>query len=178
MDDSWEIHAFEANPACQLSKRALAFGLPVIPHECAVWTEDGFAAFRQEDFSRSNSGSPTDGVSNSNGWGSSIAALNAQHSGYEPEITIPCIDLSRFIRELPIPAEIICKLNVEGSEFPILHRMLLEGTIDRIAKLYIEFHQWVIPSETDDSVQELVDLIEKRGVIVDTAEIHLIPYSV
>jgi FkbM family methyltransferase len=177
IDRSWEIHAFEANPACHLAERVNRLDLHVTPHECAVWITDGVVAFYQENHQRSNSGSPTDGRSTIDGWGSSVAAVAAQHPGYEPEMMVPCIDFSRFIRELPDTAEIVCKLNVEGSEFPVLRRMLSERTIDRISKLYVEFHQWMIPSETDQSVHELVSLIKDRGVIVDLSEIYQIPYS-
>jgi FkbM family methyltransferase len=177
LDASWEIHAFEANPACGLLQRVKSWKLNVIPHECAVWISDGVVAFRQENHRRSDSGSPTDGRSDIDGWGSSVAAVDAQHPGYEPEIVVPCIDFSRFVQELPAPAEIVCKLNVEGSEFPVLRRMLAQGTIDRISKLYVEFHQWMIPSETDVTVEKLVNQIQDRGVIVDLSEVHLIPCS-
>ena len=80
-----------------------------------------------------------------------MADLDAIHPGYEHEIWVPCLDFSRFVRELPRQAEIVCKLNVEGSEFPVLRRMLAERTIDRISKLFIEFHQRMIPGETDES---------------------------
>jgi FkbM family methyltransferase len=174
IDSTWEIHAFEANPACQLLERLEKFPLPVIPHPYAVWISDGVIAFRQENHVISQSESPTDGRSNIDGWGSSVAALDAAHPGYQPEIMVPCLDFSRFVKELP-PAEIVCKLNVEGSEFPILRRMLSDGTIDRISKFYIEFHQWMIPTETDESVKELVSLVTRRGIIVDTNEIYDIP---
>ncbi len=178
IDSSWEIHAFEANPACQLMRRLDAFELTVIPHACALWISEGYVAFRQENHILSRSESPTDGQSNVDGWGSSVAATGAQHAGYEPEIMVPCIDFSRFVKELPSPAEIICKLNVEGSEFAILRRMLTEGTIDRISKLYVEFHPGMVGTETDESVRALVSQITRRGVIVDESEIYNIPYAV
>jgi FkbM family methyltransferase len=177
IDTSWEIHAFEANPACQLSRRIESFRLNIIPHACAVWISDGSVAFRQENHQLSDSGSPNDGASAVDGWGSSVAAVGAQHPGYETEVTVPCIDFSRFVKELPSPAKIICKLNVEGSEFAILRRMLCDGTIDRISKLYVEFHQGMVLTESDRSVNDLVRQIKSRGVIVDTSEIYEIPYS-
>ena len=111
------------------------------------------------------------------GWASSVAEVGALHPGYESEVIVPCIDFSRFVKELPSPAKIVCKLNVEGSEFAILRRMLSDGTIDRISKLYVEFHQGMVRTETDKSVSDLVREINSRGVIVDVTEIYKIPYS-
>jgi hypothetical protein len=106
-----------------------------------------------------------------------VAAVGARHAGYESEIIVPCVDFSRFVKDLPSPAEIVCKLNVEGSEFVILRRMLSDGSIDRISKLYVEFHQGMVPTETDKSVNDLINQIKSRGILIDVSEIYEIPYS-
>lgn len=156
--------------------RALEF--PVHAHDCAVWTSDGQVAFRQENHGNSGSGSPTDGVSLVDGWGSSVADTAAEHPGYESPITVASIDFSRFLRELPAAGEIVCKMNIEGSEFAVLRKLLSDGTIDRISKLYVEFHPDMVPGESGRSVSRLVRRITRRGVAVDTTEIFDIPYSV
>jgi len=177
IDSSWEIHAFEANPACQLLRRLEEFRLTVIPHPCAARISDGSVVFRQENHKLSHSGSPTGGESSVDGWGSLVAAVGVQPPGYESEIIVPCIDLSRFVKELPSPTEMVCKLDVEASEFVILRWMLSNGTIDRIPKLYVEFHQGMVGTETDESVNDLASQIRTLGVIVDVSEICEIPYS-
>src|SRR5208337_1180396 len=136
------------------------------------WINAGSVVLQQENHQISKSGSPTDGESAVDGWGSSVAAVAAQHPGYESQVTVPCIDFSQFVKDLPSSAKIVCKLNVEGSEFAILRRMLSEGTIDRIYKLYVEFHQGMVPTETDESVNDMVRQIKNRGVIVDISEIY------
>ena len=56
-------------------------------------------------------------------------------------ITVPCIDLSAYIRKLSASYDrIVLKLDVEGAEYDILEKMLSEKTIDLIDQLYCEFH--------------------------------------
>jgi FkbM family methyltransferase len=58
-----------------------------------------------------------------------------------PTITVPCIDLSGYIRKISREYDrIVLKLDVEGAEYDILERMLSEGTIGLIETLYCEFH--------------------------------------
>jgi len=58
-----------------------------------------------------------------------------------PKITVPCIDLSSFIKEQSrLYDHLVLKLDVEGAEYEILEKMLADKTINYISKLYAEFH--------------------------------------
>ena len=47
-------------------------------------------------------------------------------SGSHEIIRVPCFDFSAWLRSLPEHA--VVKVDVEGAEFPILERMVEEGT--------------------------------------------------
>lgn len=65
-----------------------------------------------------------------------------------PVMTVPCVDLSAFVREASGRYDrIVLKLDVEGAEYDILEKMLADGTIEHIEKLYCEFHDQKMPME-------------------------------
>ena len=74
-----------------------------------------------------------------------------------PMILTPCIDLSEFVmREAQHYEEIVLKLDVEGAEYAILNKMLKDGSVKHIKKLYAEFH-WNkinLPKEEHDALVE------------------------
>ncbi|MEO8499257.1 MAG: glycosyltransferase, partial [Planctomycetota bacterium] len=41
LDETWEIHSFEPNPACELARRLSNVDLPIQIHHAAVWVRDG-----------------------------------------------------------------------------------------------------------------------------------------
>jgi FkbM family methyltransferase len=164
INQSFEIHTFEANPSCIIEERVKRFPLKVNTHQKAVWIEDGFIFFNQENHKESQTGSPTDGYSDIDGWGSSIDGIGFTHPGYNTPIKVESIDFSRFIAELPKEANIICKMDIEGSEFIVLRHLIQSGTIQRINEIYIEFHERFMPHESKKSVQKITNDIIKLGV--------------
>jgi FkbM family methyltransferase len=168
INDTFEIHTFEANPECNINERIKQIPLNIIPYNKAVWIEDGFVHFNQEHHKKSQTGSPTDGYSDKDGWGSSIDGIGFNHPGYEEKIQIPSINFSNFVSKLPIDSYIICKMDIEGSEFSVLRHMIQENTINRISKIYVEFHERFIHNESEQSKQTIINDITKLGVEVHT----------
>lgn len=166
IDDSWELHTFEPNPACEVSRRLESFDLPVTLHAAAVWTHDGTTLFRQEDHSVSRSRSPSDGVSSIDGWASAVVDSGYFNRGHQPPIEVRCLDLSRFVEDLPHDALIVCKMDIEGSEYPVLRRMVDQGTIERLEELYVEFHAHSVAAESEESTNELKAQIRRAGVVL------------
>jgi FkbM family methyltransferase len=166
IDNSYEIHTFEANPACNIIERIKQIPLNIIPHTCAVWIEDGLIYFNQENHKSSNTGSPTDGYSDIDGWGSSIDGIGFNHGGYETKVEISSIDFSRFLSELPEDSNVICKMDIEGSEFKVLRHLIEQNTITKIKEIYIEFHERFMPEESVQSKEILVRQITDLGVKV------------
>ena len=57
------------------------------------------------------------------------------------EELVPCIDLSRWLSDNTAEGDyVIVNLDVEGAEYDIVDSLFESGMINRIRKLYIEFH--------------------------------------
>jgi FkbM family methyltransferase len=166
INDTFEIHTFEANPACNIEERIKQIPLNIIPYNKAVGVEDGYVYFNQENHQKSRTGSPTDGYSDIDGWGSSVDGIGFNHAGYDTKVQIPSIDFSKFVSELPENSNIICKMDIEGSEYSVLRHMIKEKTISKIKELYVEFHERFIEAESPETERELVKQIENLGVKV------------
>ena len=166
LDESFEIHTFEANPACDIEKRVKAIPLPIQCHNVAVWIRNGCVEFNQENHKKSGSNSPTDGASDIDGWGSSVKDAGFVHDGYDSSIEVESIDFSEFLKKFPEGSAIYCKMDIEGSEFFVLRHLIETDTISRINTLFVEFHPTNIDGESAQTVSDLVRLIESKGVLV------------
>ena len=166
INDSFTIHTFEANPACNVPERIKHIPLNITAHAAAVWIEDGTITFYQENHKKSNTNSPTDGYSDIDGWGSSVEGVGSTHPGYETKVEVPSIDFSRFVSELPEDANIICKMDIEGAEYKVLRKMIEDKTISKMKEIYIEFHSYWVKTESRDTDMELIKQIENFGVKV------------
>jgi FkbM family methyltransferase len=167
IDDTFEIHTFEPNPACNIEERIKQIPLNIIPYNKAIWIEDGYVFFNQENHQKSKTGSPTDGYSNIDGWGSSVDGIGFEHPGYDTQVKVPSINFSKFIEKLPKDSNIICKMDIEGSEFKVLRHLIEQGTISNIKEIYIEFHERFMPLESKYTEGELIKQISNLGVKVN-----------
>ncbi len=140
VDKTWTIYAFEPNPELGTKQHIKDFfgdmKIEFIPK--AIWTNDGSLKFHIG--------------------GREDAASVKGTSGHTmpKKITVPSIDLSRFIAELP-DEFIICSMDIEGAEYRVLKKMLKEGSINRIDLLDVEFHHRLMAKETIDDSQTLLD---------------------
>lgn len=166
IDETFEIHTFEANPACDILERTKNLPYKVNAHQKAVWIEDGKVLFNQENHRESGSGSPSDGKSDIDGWASSVDGIGFEHQGYSTKVEVESISLSSFIDRLPKDSRIICKMDIEGSEFAVLRDLIEKGTITRISEAYVEFHERYMPGESQETRRALVEKISSLGVRV------------
>lgn len=167
LNDSFEIHTFEANPACDIESRVKALPLPIKCHNVAVWIKNGYVEFNQENHKKSGSNSPNDGVSDIDGWGSSVKETGFVHAGYETSVRVKSIDFNKFLDKFPEDAMIYCKMDIEGSEFFVLRHLLETGNISKIHTLFVEFHPTNIDGESTQTVSELVKQVLSKGVVVN-----------
>jgi hypothetical protein len=74
-----------------------------------------------------------------------MRAKNAkgEWDGVAEVIRVPCFDFSTWLRTLPEPP--IVKLDVEGAEFPILEKLVADGTDVLVAALLVEWHDDKMP---------------------------------
>jgi FkbM family methyltransferase len=166
LDATWEIHSFEPNPACELASRLSNFHLPVQVHESAIWVHDGTIAFRQQNHRTAACASPTDGQSAIDGWGSCLESLGSSHPGLEPAIEVACEDLARILEAYSPDDYVVVKMDVEGAEFAILRHLIQRRVINRIKRLYVEWHDRLLAIETPDSRDDLEREVRNHGVEV------------
>lgn len=147
MDETWTVFVFEPNLELNVEESLKRFPFKAVWIKKAVWTEDGEVEFRvggREDASH----------------------IDTIRESTDKKITVPCIDFSRFIAELPQDATIVCSFDAEGAEFPIFRKMLEDKTAQRISVLDIEFHHRLLSYEDAVSASELRQALEGEGVLV------------
>jgi len=78
-------------------------------------------------------------------WGSSVF-----QNATDTVVTVPTIDLSRFVRETvhcPQQDTVYLKMNVEGAEFPVIRHMMAEGTLCWMSYVDIYWHSHLMPEQ-------------------------------
>lgn len=141
VDDSWTIYSFDIDPQPDLD----------LPNhtliESAVWIDDKGVEVSLD---------PQKQASH---------IVGVAGTEYPQTKMMPSLDFSWFVHELP-EAVIVCSMDIEGSEFPVLRKMIKDGSADMIDVLDIEFHHRMMPDEDDESARELVQELSALGVIV------------
>ena len=86
---------------------------------------------------------------------------------YERPIKVPCLDFSKWLREnVTKEDKVLVKMNIEGSEYAVLGRMIMEGTIKLVDELYISMHGEKIDGFSKQQDQRLLKKVRSYGVKV------------
>lgn len=142
MNEKWAIHTFEANPVTyDIFVNQHHHLTPwVIHHNKAISNRDGEVVINIETppgEGDTGMGSSIIDMSKWNPWG--LADQDKDH--FNKKSTIPCMDISEFIkRNFSKEDRIIVKMDIEGSEFEVIERMLQENTMEWIDEIYVEWH--------------------------------------
>ena len=79
-----------------------------------------------------------DAVMSVDGWGSSL---------FDPEAnlleSIKCLDVAEFLELYNISNIDLLKLNIEGSEYDVLEKVIEDGIVDIIDNIQVQFHSFV-----------------------------------
>lgn len=144
---AYEIVTFEPNPRYALSYRNFEKHHLIA---AAVWIEDGTKSFYLD---------PDDGDGSSLFRNKQSGALDRDHP-----IQATTVDLSAWIRRtLSERDEVILKLDVEGAEYEVLDKMLLDGTARYVGELLIEWH-WSKVGVPATVHRELLDRWKVTGI--------------
>jgi FkbM family methyltransferase len=165
INSEWEVYAFEANPRCEINNK-IDQHFPIIVNaiEQAIWTNNQKLIFNCED--QDSSKSPKQNSTHKNdGWGSTLQVVESIHS-FGEQIEIQALDFSQFVAELP-ETEIYCKMDIEGAEFAVLRKMIKDQSIKKIKKIWIEWHEGDLHSESSDTAQQLKNELSKYTEIVN-----------
>jgi FkbM family methyltransferase len=82
----------------------------------------------------------------------------------EHPITVRCIDFGAWVkRSFTKDDFVIVKLDIEGAEYAVLRKMIDDGSIELVDRLYVEFHADRIGLRKDVHNQ-LVAELARRGL--------------
>lgn len=146
IDDTWKIYVFEPLPLKNTQEIINGFELDIEFIRKALWTKNGRVGFWLSNYGNA---SHIDGTTD-------VAR--------DKMVTCNCIDFSAFVASLPKDAYIICSMDIEGAEFEILEKMLLEDTARRIGVLDIEFHHRFMKQYEDKDAKSLVKRLKAEGI--------------
>lgn len=82
---------------------------------------------------------------------------------YKDYIEVECIDLDEFIRQIESDTEIYLKLDIEGAEYEVLELLIKNKTINKIHKIYVEFHEKYVNEELSTKY----NLLSRRDNIIN-----------
>jgi FkbM family methyltransferase len=148
LDNRYHIYSFEPNPAfsdCFDKFENHTF----IPK--AVWTENGKLSFYDSLQNDKYGGTVCDGKSSGN--------VDYSHPLEVDAINFPSWVMSTFTDK----DFIILKLDIEGAEYEVLTKMLMNGSLDKVNLLFIEWH--VEKIDVDIKVHKnLVQALKSRKI--------------
>lgn len=165
IDSTYDIFCFEASPNLNTYEeiKKKTNHIPDIINNIkfenvAIWTEDGELKFNDR-----------------RDMASHLIDSNFNYFQKKDEyniINVKCINFSNFLKNLPECSNIVCKMDIEGSEFNVLRHLIEDNTIGIINKIYIEFHPEEVidikgtKNENNNSVSKIVEDIKKLGIEV------------
>ena len=161
MDASWIVETFEPNPLLieQLSKNISSLPMNVKIHNSAVWCYDG-----EIEFSIMEECSEVSSIKKLMDDGVCLDISSLAYRSHNNIINVPCVDISSIIRSYKINDNIVVKIDVEGSEFAIIRKLIEDDTISYINDLYVEWHTQYMSSENFDTQNDLIQKILDKGV--------------
>jgi FkbM family methyltransferase len=165
MNESWSIHTFEANPITYkiYAKNYHRQNEYVRFYNVALSGFDGATDINVETppgEGETGQGSSIIDLERWNPWGGS------PRKNFLTSYRIPCWSLSRFIKEnFNKDDRIVIKMDIEGSEYDALEKMIEEGTIEWVDHIFIEFHSRFFTNKSEvlkreNSIVEKIKSIE------------------
>lgn len=142
MDNSWEIYTWEANPhAHRIFKNKNNTGLNITSYQSAVSTFDGSITLNIETLPNTNYRTSVTGQA------TTVVDLDLVHKNtpygntLSSQMEVSCIDFSAWVSKKCTQEDlVIVKLDIEGSEYAILEKMIEDETIKLVSEFYIEWH--------------------------------------
>jgi FkbM family methyltransferase len=163
VDKTWNVHSFEANP---FTFRKINRLPNVTYYNKAISDKNEIIAFNCELHPESD-----DYI----GGGSSIhdadnwvtERVYGQRFDYK-RIRVSSIDLGQFMVNLNlIDRSCVIKMDIEGSEYKVLDRLLNLGMLSKVSRLYIEFHDHLfVRHPSQYNADKWIEILSNNGVKV------------
>lgn len=141
----YAIYAFEPNPVIFHTLKWEGKAMSCVFDNKAAWTENGTIEFTID-----NASSPL----------GSTLMKSKKIWGKGTIIEVESFDFSEWIKQFK-DDDVIVKMDIEGAEFPILEKMIADGTLSIIKKLFVEMHPNKVTDYTTTDKNELVEKIKQ-----------------
>ena len=146
----WEIYAVEANPYFDKTLDDLKLNCEKLGHifhlfkQTAAWTKNEKLVFYLDTVNFYN-----------NFWGSSLLKNHPDvaNSGYK-NVTVNGIDIAELLRKYNKEDEIVLKIDIEGTEYPLLMHLIKEHVLDLVDIIAVEYHRHIVK---DIPIKEMED---------------------
>lgn len=123
-------------------------------HNCAVWTKDGEMPLYLSDV-LGQLGSTL------------VKGKTTGRVNYKRGLIVKTLDLSKWLKEAVTTKDtVFLKMNIEGSEYNVLNKMMLDGSIKLVDELYLALHGGKIKGRSKEDDQRLIKRIRSYGVEV------------
>lgn len=145
---AWEIYAFDPNPAFQdrwkvVEDEHTHFDLK------AVWTGEGIMPFAIE--------------GTTNPLGSTLMSGKKKIWDNSEKVNVQSFDFSNWLKQFKDDF-VVVKMDIEGAEFPVLSKMMSDGTDKICDYLMVEFHPGKVVEYLTTDKFKLMDKLKERGV--------------
>ena len=113
-------------------------------------------------------------VSDTNGWATIYehpnqlvrgGALPENKAGMQPK-RVHAIDVAQWLLQLPADAYVFLKMDIEGSEYRVLPKMIEDRSILYINELVIEWHDWQLSSDYRNKTNEIKNALSQFDIAV------------
>ncbi len=169
IDSSWKCYCFEANPITYSESKVVYDKLSLtydIEHlNCAISNTDGVATIKCPKVKsygfQVEPGIFADQVSNI-----LDTPLEYWNNEYQ-EHDIKAIDFSKFLKDTVTEDDyVLIKMDIEGSEFSVLDKIIEDENINLIDEIYVEFHERHFADQNyyKQKKEEYMKIFSKKGI--------------
>lgn len=138
--DRFDIYAFEPNPEYCAKVKKLKYDNIKLISQKAAWIEDGKTTFAKD--------------ITENPMGSTLMKSKVDLWNNSEHIEVETFDFTEWIKQFENDF-VIVKMDIEGAEFPILNKMIIDGTDIIMQELWVEMHPNKVRDYTTTQAIEL-----------------------
>ena len=154
----WIVETFEPDPNCNIENHIEDLSYVKINNK-AIWLYDGNVDFSQ--MIDNTEGSSVECLMSE----SACSDVNSESfRKHDSIISVECLDISKILKKYKDFDFVLVKMDVEGSEFKLLRKIIDDGSIKFINHLYVEWHHKYVRGESSESVNYLKNKISEIGV--------------
>ncbi len=148
----YEVYGFEPNDSFSKYWGDISLAHPNVAFlQQAAWSSDCKLNFSQLDQEKDIS-----------------STVMAEKRDYDPEKIreVEAIDFSKFLSKFTDYDKVIVKMDIEGAEFPVLEKLISDGTVGIIDLLLLEWHAHKMKPNFGDRKANIIAQLSAAGVEV------------